>query len=162
MQVEVDFESFGWLFEPMLFSNNFTGGLFTSLSKSSSLTNKTATCFRLCTPWKLHRYKFQRTPSAASGVPCSKQQQQQPQQQLQLTQSLRALRPNFTAVPSIAEAPLLSNLLIAQRRTSSCRATSAPLPWLLPLNKIDKNKVCQHTPKDLIRLLASAAAFECD
>ncbi|KAB2623203.1 glutamyl-tRNA reductase 1 [Pyrus ussuriensis x Pyrus communis] len=38
----------------------------------------------------------------------------------------------------------------------------APPPWLLPLNVIDKNKVCQLTPKDLIRLLASAAAFECD
>ncbi|KAM2508120.1 hypothetical protein ACFX1W_030351 [Malus domestica] len=47
----------------MLFSNNFTVGLFTSLSKCLSLTNKTITCFRLCTPWKLHRYKLQHSPA---------------------------------------------------------------------------------------------------
>ncbi|KAB2635688.1 BAG family molecular chaperone regulator 1 [Pyrus ussuriensis x Pyrus communis] len=41
-------------------------------------------------------------------------------------------------------------------------AASALPPWLLPLNVINKIKVCQLTPKDLIRLLASAAAFECD
>ncbi|KAB2623304.1 chloride channel-like protein CLC-g [Pyrus ussuriensis x Pyrus communis] len=50
-------------------------------------------------------------------------------------------------------------------------AASEPPPWLLPLNVINKIKllpmnvinkikVCQLTPKDLIRLLASAAAFE--
>ncbi|KAM1448852.1 hypothetical protein ACFXTO_007772 [Malus domestica] len=33
-------------------------------------------------------------------------------------------------------------------------ASSTPCPpWLRPLNEIDKNKVCQYTPKDLIRLL---------
>ncbi|KAB2632266.1 chloride channel-like protein CLC-g [Pyrus ussuriensis x Pyrus communis] len=37
-------------------------------------------------------------------------------------------------------------------------AASAPLPWLLLLNVINKIKVCQLTPKDLIRLLASASA----
>ncbi|KAM1743314.1 hypothetical protein ACFX12_013215 [Malus domestica] len=39
-------------------------------------------------------------------------------------------------------------------------AASAPPPWLLPLNVIDKTKVCQLTPKDILRLFASAAAFE--
>ncbi|KAM2717603.1 hypothetical protein EV1_029615 [Malus domestica] len=29
---------------------------------------------------------------------------------------------------------------------------SAPPPWLLPLNMIDKTEVCQHTPKDLLHL----------
>ncbi|KAB2600327.1 chloride channel-like protein CLC-g [Pyrus ussuriensis x Pyrus communis] len=38
-------------------------------------------------------------------------------------------------------------------------AASAPPPWLLPLNVINKIKVCQLTPKDLIRLLASASAL---
>ncbi|KAM1004405.1 hypothetical protein ACFX2C_004606 [Malus domestica] len=32
-------------------------------------------------------------------------------------------------------------------------SSSAPPPWPLPLNEIDKNKVCQYTPKDLLRLL---------
>ncbi|TQE10148.1 hypothetical protein C1H46_004251 [Malus baccata] len=32
-------------------------------------------------------------------------------------------------------------------------AASALPPWLLPSNVIDKTKVCQYTPKDLLRLL---------
>ncbi|KAM1338836.1 hypothetical protein ACFX2I_037673 [Malus domestica] len=32
-------------------------------------------------------------------------------------------------------------------------SSSAPPPWLLPLNEIDKTEVCQYTHKDLLRLL---------
>ncbi|KAM1807363.1 hypothetical protein ACFX11_030391 [Malus domestica] len=44
-------------------------------------------------------------------------------------------------------------LVVVLSDSSGGASSSAPPPWALPLNEIDKNKVCQYTPKDLLRLL---------
>ncbi|KAM1782128.1 hypothetical protein ACFX11_040622 [Malus domestica] len=46
----------------------------------------------------------------------------------------------------------LRSVAVLSKGSGGASSSTLP-PWLLPLNEIDKNKVCQYTPKGLLRLL---------